>query len=544
MSTSAESYTEEPASEAQSTLRTLPTVLSCTTPPSGALLAVRERVCEEATKLSSGLQSLQTAQSLQKTQPTTRPITAPKQSSYKLSKRELEGETSDEVRNLLRYELNAAALHFLGQDIPMYFEGLGILFPETRTEYRSENKREHLKVWRETYRTALFEKCLELTTYHRERFPKIVETKEIAQWIYPRLPHFMTAQWEDRAIRRFLRGTIDGIRQEVVMRGYSREISSLGELFSLHNRQGDTFTEWFAGSDIFLRATYRHTLTATKPELFQRPLLKNAWGLLEAAFGPPREISTIPIPKELAALGYDPTLLPSDQQDHLKVAAFRAGEQEDERGSWVFCTEGLRKLGLSSPKSKGFGNELVFQLSDSGFEHVVSNTTTPPFHLAARPLVVGWMLLQSARSNTIKVGSGLAVDVPLFPEDLVGGTKKGLRRGTSARVPMKMILAAPFAKVRSEQLSEDGPFSYINIVAITEDESEFASRAKSETLLALLEHRRLTQISSPARSSLLFRTYNELGIHKAPPAAHDTQSATTAGEATESETSSPEALAS
>ena len=451
------------------------------------------------------------------------PPTSSRSMNYKMSKKDLEQETNDEVRNLLRYELNAAVSHFLGRDVPVYLEGLGIIFPELHTEFRSDFKDDKVRVWRETYRTVVFEKCYELISLHREKFPEIVETKELVQWIYPRLPIFITAQWVDRDIRKFLRGIIDGIKQEVIRRGRSAELSSIGELLCLHNRQGNNFAEWYAGADIFVKATYRYTISTNKPESFQRPVVANAWKILEAAFGPSVTEFSVDLAKELAGLGYDPTLLPSDQESTFKVGAFYAQAEEEGKGTWIFCSEGLRKLGLSSEYSKGFGNELVFQLSGKALEQIPGVSTEAPIHLAARPLTVGWMLLMSSRSKTAKVGAGLAVETGLFPSQFLG-TTRNLRRSPSARGEMKMVFVTPFSKVRSEQLSCDGPFVYLNLIAITDDESALASESTPEFLLTLLEHRRLTQITSPFRPSLLARTELSPREQSTPPPDNESHS--------------------
>jgi hypothetical protein len=421
--------------------------------------------------------------------------------TYRPHKEELLTEASEEVRNILRYELNAAISHFIQRDQPVYLEGLGILFPEIHTERRSEVEHEIYYIWSETFRTVVFEKCCDLIAMHREKFSDIVETKELVQWIYPRLPLYISSRWAERDIRRLVRAAIEVIRHQIVDEGHSAELSSVGDLFALHNRQGRSHGEWYAGADIFLCASWHQVISASKKKVFERPVLSNAWELFEAAYGPALLTFEISLAKELREMGYDPSLLPAGQ-DQLRVAAFKSKVEGQGSGTFIFCTEGLRVLGLNSKHSKGYGSELVFQLSEKGVDAFAHGSNEVPQDLARRPLTAGWMLLQSAPSRSVRPGAGLGVEVPLYGNS--SSSKMGA--GLGQRATISTIFTTTFHLMRDEQISASGPFRYTNIVGIADDEAALAAKYSPQYLLSLLEHRSLTQISTLYRPSLLLRT--------------------------------------
>ncbi len=433
--------------------------------------------------------------------------------NYRASKEQLLSETSEEVRNILRYELNSAISHFIQRDQPVYLEGLGILFSEIHNEQRSEATDGAYYVWSETFRTVIFEKCYDLIALHREKFADIAETRELVQWIYPRLPLYITSKWAERDVRRLLRAVIESIKQQVVTDGHSAQLTCVGDLFALHNRQGRAAAEWYAGADIFLHSSWNQIISASRKRAFERPELKSAWELFEAAYGPALATFDIFLPKELRDMGYDPSLLPTDHDPHIRVAAFRNVAEGESNGTYIFCTDGLRKLGILSKRSKGFGNEIVFQLSQKGADAFVHGANEAPIDVARRPITAAWMLLQSAPSRTLRSGAGLSVGAPLY------GPSFNAPKSGAPRCTVSTIFATPLQLVRGQQVSTEGLFCYINIIGIADDEAAIASKYSPEYLLSLLEHRKLTQVSSLSRPSLLARTELSHTLGKRPPGA-------------------------
>jgi len=425
-------------------------------------------------------------------------------------------QSSDEVKNILRYELNAALDFYLSRDTPVYLEGLGIIFPEIHTEQKQTILGNKITLYSETFRTLVFEKCYELISLHREKFAGIVETKDLIQRIYPRLPIFISSKWDERAIRRSFRALVDSIKREVIETGYSKEIKSVGDILCLHNRQGETFSEWYAGADIFIKSNMRQLISSCRLGSFERPVLNNAWELLEAAFGPPIATAEIDVAKELADLGYDASLLPTDAAPKIPVAHFIVDTESaitrtattgtDGKGTHLFCTNGLRFLGTSTSSQNAemqFGNEIVFQTTSRARDGLLADSADASqiLQTAMRPLTVAWMLLQSSRSKTIKPGAGLTVDVPLFPQARNASSSKSGGRGD-----INMIFAVPFHLIRGEQFTTLGAFSYVNIMGITEDEGALATSYSGDYLTTLLDHKNLTRGTPLSRPSILART--------------------------------------
>lgn len=382
--------------------------------------------------------------------------------------------------NLIRYELNAALIHFINKDRPVYLDGLGIVFPELRRALRSEVACERLIVREENFRTVSFEKCYDLESFPRDRFRNIVETRELAQRIYPRLPAPLASDLSEWKVRRIMRTAIDRIKRQVVIEGVSRDLSSIGSLYSLHNRQGTHFSEWFAGADIFVEPTFRQVLSSTVSTPRERPVLSSSWELLEAAYGEHERSLTLDLHEQLTTLGYDSSLIPFNDQAQVAIRVFRY-HRDDGNLVELFCTEGLRHQGLLS--GSAHGTELTFQALVG--EHSGESAITPE-----RAFTLAWILLQSARSKTLRAGLGLSTDTALFP----------------MHTPeVKSIFITPFSPAPAEQLSREGPFRYMNVIGIFDDEAEMA-RHSSEHLRILLRRRTLEQITNPLRPSILVRT--------------------------------------
>lgn len=420
------------------------------------------------------------------------PAEEPPSQRYRLRPDEFLLNTSEDERSALRFHVSGLIAQLLDREMPIYLEGLGILFPKNELKQRTRTLREKLLVQQDSVRTVRFEKCSELVPYHWEKFGRIVETREFVHQLYPNVPLSMRTRWSESELRSVLRGYIAFIRREIVRRGFCLELSSIADFFSLHNRQGRNENDWFAGADVFIVPRYEQTLFIEPCVITERPLLESAWELLQAAFGKPRKVLTLDLVTQLTGLGYDPRALDSAtelSQRQIPVAVFERGGPQH---SLIYCTDGLRALSRPAGDSAETrpGNELVFQLSIApGHAEVSPSTEIPDWPL--RPLTMGWILMQSARSRTIRCGAGLSADVSLIP---------------NSDTELRSIFATSFNCVRHEQLSTDRPFVYINLVGITADEAAVASKYSPEFLLRLLEHRELDQATKPGRSSIVTKT--------------------------------------
>ena len=139
---------------------------------------------------------------------------------------------------------------------------------------------EHIIIREETHRLIEFEKTNEVVPYHQQRFGKIVETKELSEWIYPRLDLKMQLLHDPTELKRLIRGFVANLKREVVISGYSNQLNTIGSFFAAHNRQGTSFSDWYAGADIWLKPVWKEYLSVGNHRAFERPELKNAWELL------------------------------------------------------------------------------------------------------------------------------------------------------------------------------------------------------------------------------------------------------------------------
>jgi hypothetical protein len=413
-------------------------------------------------------------------------------SRYRMTRDEFFAELDADTRAALLNELDSAAVFFLKLERPVYLEGLGIVVPQIASGQRIHTIDDQSVVHDETYITAEFEKCYDLVAFQKEKYRHVIETRDLAQRILPRLACGGRSNTE-RDIQRWLRGLIELIKTEIVTEGICEALPSVGTFFALHNRQGRSASEWFAGADIFLQPALRHTLMSGPKTILTRPCLRDAWELLEAAYGKPVEIFRVDLRKELGELGYQVSdlgggvTLPDIDVAGFECVAESAGSSHR---VLLYCTNGLRSAALRQAGVRAAGNELVFQLSDrNGNANYVASCSRMA---ASRVLTLAWILLEGSKTRTVKLGAGISSDVSLFPGS----------GGEDAHA----ILITPFSAARSGQLCEDGMFFYANVLAITDDEAALARRISSEHLISVLEYRKLDQHTVPGRPSVTFRS--------------------------------------
>lgn len=393
---------------------------------------------------------------------------------------------------VLRSLIEGTVRYFVSREVPVYLEGFGIIFTKISQAEKSYLWGDRLVVRRERARTILFEKCYNLSLYHRERFAGIIDSRELGARVYALLPIRLAVLFGEREIRDEITALVSQLNHEVIEQGYSKILRSLGTFYSLHNRQGEKFDDWFAGADIFLQSTYEEPLSVGPCKTYPRPVLENAWELLGAALGAPLAVFTVDAAEQLQTLGYDVSALPKDAESRFQVSVFQC-ESPDRKSSFLlYCSDGLRKLGLKNANGKGYGTELVFQLPIKGRIEEGSERSGEGIPMwPARPLTMAWILLHGAKSKTLRPGVRHTEGVSLVP-----GFDTDLRS----------ILVGVFHRVREEQLSKEGPFFYMNVMGITDDEAALAEEYGANHLFALLEQRGLGQHTKPTRSSVLARS--------------------------------------
>jgi hypothetical protein len=419
---------------------------------------------------------------------------------HKITIEEYLWETSKKERAALRAELCQAVLHFIGLGLPVYLENFGILIPRIVSKNVTHIFNRDVNLREEKFRTISFEKCDDLTSYNRERFKKVIETKELADKVHPRLPLFININWTVSDTKRFIKGLLLLLRSETVIAGHSQMLEPVGVFYSLHNRQGKKPEDWFAGSDILLRPVFEQIVQVGRSRVFKRPVFKNAWEPLTAAYGNPCSQFKIDLETELQHLGYDTSQLEDflDQnQKSINVAVFSkaAGRKENPSGL-IYCTDGLRNLAYkdnfknSKTPQPLIGTEFVFQLDQSPQDKANNQNLEIPLW-PARPLTIAWILLQSSKNGGLPPGIGLSCDTPLIDDtDTILDT----------------ILLTEFNPLNSAVLCTQGSYSYLNVVGITAEEAAVAKDHSFEHLNTLLKHKGLDQTTKLSRSSVLAKT--------------------------------------
>ncbi|MCI5066506.1 hypothetical protein MRY87_12350 [bacterium] len=431
---------------------------------------------------------------------------------YRISAKEFAESTSAAERELLRISLNEAMVHFLSLGKVVYLEKLGLFIPKSSRERVSHQLGEDCVIRTETKLRISFEKCSELIPYHRERYPEIVETPELSRFIYARLPLHQQTVWSEKVTRRFVRGLNRVIRDEVIVDGFSHQLSEVGELFALHNRQGDNPDDWFAGADLLLRPLLVVPLEAEIQSRRPQPALTSSWELLEAGLGTPLAQFQIDLAEELEALGYDRstfTSMISGEQRILRIGTFL--RKEGEKTRIIFCTDGLREGSLSRNESQSssadedlsIGSELVIQLPSQNIFREEESLSQDELGRACssallprRMLTLGWILLQSSPDKAVPFGCGLSAEAPLdsHSSQLLTG-----------------IFSTPYRLIPLSQkyLREDGRtgwFQYVNIVGVTEDELRFSQLRSPQHLLSLLSCKDRDQLTLVRRKSIFLKS--------------------------------------
>lgn len=394
-------------------------------------------------------------------------------------------ETTSNERDILRFELNCALQHFLEFDRPIFLEGLGIVFPSAVERMRGYPHNDLLVVRREMIRRISFEKCEDVVALNGASFPNMVQTRELAQRVYPRLPMGFHLAWSEQGMRSLLRGYILHVRENLIQRGFSNELSAFGTIYALHNRQGQVAADRFAGADIVLHPRKAQVLRVLESKVFERPVMAHAHEPLEAAHGPAKAIATIDFQRILK----DMDLVPPETAtcaSQFEVGAFVLQEGAA-NPQWLLCTNGMRHLSQSSGRSPR--TELTVQLPRA--EAPSASDLLQPDSIALRILALGWLLLCSSKTKTLKAGVGLNIGAPL---------------ATAKPSQLHAILTTRTRPLFGPYLAEDGEYNYINLVGISEQEAELVARNRKLQLLALLDVKRLDQVTYPSRGNLLDST--------------------------------------
>ncbi len=380
-------------------------------------------------------------------------------------------------RRILAKELAAEAVRRIEGGESIYLEGLGIAAPRRITAPGVYTLAQHFVLREEVRQHTVFEKCSELTGYHRQRYSPLCELKDLVKRIYARLPLQMAVRWSENDLRRLLRGLMKHVIYEVVTKGCSRQLAPLGVFYALHNRQGSSVQDWYAGADIFLEAASCPAVESGPSRLLLIPELQDAWEPLRCVYGDPLAVLSIPLRPELQKLGY---ALAAESEPEINVAVFERRVKHSR--ILLYCTEGLRRAAYQRGTKQGV--ELVFQACLPE-----DDLSAPAWPFKA--LALGWVLVQSSRSGAPRTGVGLGCEVPLSEDE---------------PTRLSTIFSTEFSQIPRPCKCSDGPFSYLNLVGITEREALLARTSSPAHLTILLRRRQLDQVTKLNRPCLVCKT--------------------------------------
>ena len=424
--------------------------------------------------------------------------------------------TTTSEREHLRKALNETIKRFLSLEQSVYLESLGILFISLTEQTSAHRHQEQIALRKDQRLKVCFEKCSELIPYQREKHPAVVETAELTQHLYVLLPIEMQIKYTERTTRKLIKGLIQSIRTEVVVDGFSGQISSIGNLFALHNRQGAGIDDWFAGSDIFIADKLNMLKRVSIQSKFCQPTLNNAWELFEACYGEPLTRFSLNLAEELESLGYDREFFQAnytESEAYVNVAAFlQADHPSSSRSTILLSTDGIR---YQTSTETELPCEFVFQLeatelAEGNTKSIAAQTLT----VAKKAMTLAWILHQSFRKKSLSAGMGMGTETVLsksHPESKDGITG---------------IFLTPFSKVTYPQKCEGGDFQYLNVVGVTEDELRFSESRSPEHLTSLLQYKNMDQVTAPQRRSIFHRS-NRASQDRKPSAGRMKHSETT-----------------
>lgn len=329
----------------------------------------------------------------------------------------------------------------------IYLEGLGFILPSEKEKIVRRVHRDSFFLIHQTVQKIDFEKCDDTAGISHEELTHIIDTGGIAEHIIK-----YGISISPPKLRMIIRKIIRSIKFDLLQRGYSRKLGSIGTLLAL----GDFSKErgGFPQIDVLLVTSSPHTITTAKEGPYIRPLLSDSFELLSAAFGEPVISNTVFL-REFLGTDYDGS---------FTVAAFHI------RGA-------NPRLFLASDGLRTFGAECVIEFPiKAGEEPIIPGW-------ALQMMAIGWYALQTIKAR--KLIRGVVLDA-----------------GSEILPGMNHILIHERSGLRDRHLSQQGEFMYLSLSGVTLEEAKFASSTSPEFLINALNHKGLRGITKPYRQPL------------------------------------------
>jgi hypothetical protein len=399
-------------------------------------------------------------------------------------------ESSEEERRILNFGISSAISAAIQNNRAVYLDSFGIIFPEIITRTRREDGSKSFSLIQEEVRIPQFEKCTDLVSFQRQRFPDIIEGKIFFEDVAERISFFIKLR--PKKLERYIRGLIALVRYEVIAYGHSNRLSQFGQFLALHNRQGATEKDWLSGADIFVKSEVEYPVSSKILGDFVPPILGSAWEPFEAIADKAFSLFSIRPEDEVAELGLGDLLKDVNSANPIvEVAAYRIEAGASKK--IIFVTNGLRVAGSRIVSKDGssaaaVGSELVFQVELSSVD---LDSLDEIRNYARGPLSLGWLMMNLSKEKSLQIGIGISSKIPLWP---------------NLPANFRSILTTNCSYLPRFQISIEGRFNYVSLVMLHPDEAQAVAELGSEPVLQLLKRRGADQVNRESRISVFGRT--------------------------------------
>ena len=368
----------------------------------------------------------------------------------------------------------------------VYLENFGFLIPNATWEISYSDENGKIVMRNSQVLNVTFEKCLMLNTFFKDKYNPI-EFKSILKNLSSN-DYEALKKYDLNDILQYSSSFISTLKYQVITNGIS-ELLQIGTLYSIHNRQGDSFKDWYSGADIIFKQNFNKTYLIKEEHKYFKPVYNDALEVFEAAYGNYVGKIDINLRKELVLMGFKVEDVQNLKESVLPVYVYE-DRSLSQRGlvTLYYVTNSLRKYGI---KEYGVGTELVFAiaLDEADFRDKNNKINIPLWPQKA--LVTSFLMLEREELRKINTGLTVKFTTPLakFNSEVFEG-----------------IIISDFENLKDVQIAKDGKFYYKNILGITKGELEFANKFSVEYVLELLRERNLHQISRIKRRSITENT--------------------------------------
>lgn len=369
----------------------------------------------------------------------------------------------------------------------VYLEKFGFLIPQKITDIDYDDSNDVLCMQKEQVLKISYEKCLILNSYFKEKYNP-VEFKSLIKNLYSQSNNELIKKYTLSDLLKYEEYFVNTIKKQVINNGVCN-LLKIGTLYSIHNRQGEVFDDWFSGAEILFKQKLQKSYLLTESHKYIKPVYKDALEVFRTAYGDEVGVINVNLKKELVMLGFDLEDVKSIKEPTLPLYVFE-DRSLSQKGIIIlnYVTNTVRKYGISE---FGVGTEFVFQIVVYEKDYRNKNGTLNIPNYPKKAFAASLVMLQKEELRRENASITVKYDVPLIEDN-----KKKL----------DAICVLDFEALSSIQYAKDGKFFYKNIVGITLGELEFANNISIEYILDILKEKNLHQITRLKRRSITEKT--------------------------------------